>query len=257
MVLLTTWPTVTDGTPTTGTIFNKALTDAMKAAIEANIHSGVNPTVAAKTIIDEVVAARGALASLTARLAVSLDANGVLVDDAVITEVEAARGGLASLDTRLDISLNNDGTFRGQRAANTSQVANVGAGEDDLQTLTSTAGTLDANGEMIVIIAAGTTAANGNAKTIKLYYGATVIASSGATVWNNLPWVIIAVVIRTGAATQLAFGLVTASAIAPIIVAPTTPGETCANAITIKTTGEGVANDDIVSRALVAFSFPN
>lgn len=78
MTLLASWPTVTDdsGTKTDGTPFNKALTDAIKASVEDNIHSTVNSGVKTKTIIDEVVAARGSLGDLVTRLNVTTNADG-------------------------------------------------------------------------------------------------------------------------------------------------------------------------------------
>ncbi len=71
MVLLASWPTVTDdsGTKTDGTIINKALTDAVKASVEDQVHSSTNTLIKPKAITDEVVTARNGEASLSARLA--------------------------------------------------------------------------------------------------------------------------------------------------------------------------------------------
>lgn len=78
MTLLTTWPTVTDdsGTKQDGTIFNQTLTNAMKSAIEAVVHSTTNTTTTPEDIIDEVVTARGSMPSLDARLDVALNEDG-------------------------------------------------------------------------------------------------------------------------------------------------------------------------------------
>jgi len=75
---LTGWPSVIDddGSKTFGTIFNKALTDAIKASIENDLFSAANPTITAENIIDEVVAARGSKSSLDARLDVALNEDG-------------------------------------------------------------------------------------------------------------------------------------------------------------------------------------
>lgn len=80
MALLTTWPAYTDdtGVKTDGTIVNAALLDAVKAAIIADIESATNPTIAPKTITDEVVTARGSKASLDERLDVSMEEDGTL-----------------------------------------------------------------------------------------------------------------------------------------------------------------------------------
>ena len=60
-----------------GTVFDKAFWDSVKSGIDAVVHTASNPTVTPANIVDEVV---------------------------------TARGSLASLDTRLDVEHNNDGT---------------------------------------------------------------------------------------------------------------------------------------------------
>lgn len=97
MTLLTTWPTVTNdtGTKTDGTLFNQALTDAMKSAIEAVVHSTTNPTITPEDIIDEVKNARGSLSTLDARLDVSLNEDGTLKSQAgtaTNADLQAATG---------------------------------------------------------------------------------------------------------------------------------------------------------------------
>jgi hypothetical protein len=74
VTLLVGWPAVTDddGSKLVGTVYNKALTDAIKASV----HSAGNPTIKAKDIIDEVKAARGTKASVDARLDVFLNEDG-------------------------------------------------------------------------------------------------------------------------------------------------------------------------------------
>lgn len=74
------WPAVVDddGTGTTGTVINLALTNAIKASIENDVTSAVNPATKAKTITDEVVTARGSKASLDARLDVSMNDDGTM-----------------------------------------------------------------------------------------------------------------------------------------------------------------------------------
>jgi hypothetical protein len=77
---LSNWPTVTDddGSYAVGTVFNKALTDAIKASIEADLFSAANPSVTAENIIDEVIAARGSKTDLDARLDVAMNEDGTL-----------------------------------------------------------------------------------------------------------------------------------------------------------------------------------
>lgn len=77
---LSNWPTVTDddGSYTIGTVFNKSLTDAIKASIEADLFSAANPSITCENIIDEVVTARGSKLTLDARLDVSINEDGTL-----------------------------------------------------------------------------------------------------------------------------------------------------------------------------------
>ena len=77
---LSNWPTIVDddGSLTLGTVINKSVFDAIKASVEADLFSAVNPAVTAENIIDEVVTARGSKASLDARLDVVLNEDGTL-----------------------------------------------------------------------------------------------------------------------------------------------------------------------------------
>jgi len=90
---LSTWPTVTDddGSLILGTVFNKALTDAIRTSIEADLISVANPTVTAENVIDEVVTARGSKASLDDRLDVALNDDGTLKTAvSLVTATQAA-----------------------------------------------------------------------------------------------------------------------------------------------------------------------
>lgn len=72
------WPTVTDdiGDKISGTIFNKAFTDAVKTYVDGWVVAPGNPAVLPGTITDEVIAARGTKVSLDARLDVALNEDG-------------------------------------------------------------------------------------------------------------------------------------------------------------------------------------
>jgi hypothetical protein len=75
------WPAISDdtGALTDGTIINLALFNSIKTAINNQVKSTTNPTLTPVDAIDEVVLARGSKATLTARLNVSLNADGTLV----------------------------------------------------------------------------------------------------------------------------------------------------------------------------------
>lgn len=90
---LVTRPSMTDdsGTFDNGTVVNEAFVDDIFDQIDDQNHSTTNPTIKPKAITDEVVAARGNLASLDARLSAVVDDDGVPVPSAsAITQAEAA-----------------------------------------------------------------------------------------------------------------------------------------------------------------------
>jgi hypothetical protein len=93
VVLLTTWPDVTNdsGPGTDGTVWNQALNDAQKAAIEDQVHSETNPTLRPRETTDEVVDARGTQPSLKARLDQSLEPDGTLKEPATLVTVAQAK----------------------------------------------------------------------------------------------------------------------------------------------------------------------
>jgi len=83
---LSNWPDLVDddGSLTLGTEVDKAVFDAIKASIEADMYSTTNPTVTAENIIDEVVQARGSKASLDERLDIALNNDGTLKSQATL-----------------------------------------------------------------------------------------------------------------------------------------------------------------------------
>lgn len=81
----------------------------------------------------------------------------------------------------------------------------TGTAEQTLQTYTMPAGQLAAAGQSVRVRCWGTTGANGNNKTRKLYFGTSVIATATEAA-NAQNWVLELVVMRTGAATQSVSG---------------------------------------------------
>ena len=131
-------------------------------------------------------------------------------------------------------------------------VGNVGLGEDTLQTFTFPANAFNANGKAIRIRAIFRVAANTNVKTVKLHFGATVIASSGASdLLNNLTIYFDVTVVRTGASAQrsTAFRVEGTS----VLLIRTTPAEDTTAAIVIKGTGETTTNvnNDVVQESML------
>lgn len=133
-------------------------------------------------------------------------------------------------------------------AANATSVGNVGTGEDDLMTASIPANTLDANGVALEVEGLFTTAANANAKTFKFFFGATSVQWTSTGLNNASVW-IRAFVVRTGSNAQdlWVYG---ADSSGPTFRFPVraTATETDTGAVTLKFTGEGTSDNDIVQR---------
>lgn len=131
-----------------------------------------------------------------------------------------------------------------------SDTGNVGAGEDTLHSYTLAASMLSADGQSVEIETAVSFAANANSKRVRVYFGATVLLDSTATVQNGGVMVVRARVTRTAAATQRAWAAAANTAAVPLfVVGPTytTPAETLSGTVLIKVTGEAVSDNDVVN----------
>ena len=124
--------------------------------------------------------------------------------------------------------------------------------ETDLWTYSLPANTLNADGRAVRIMAWGALGADANAKTVRLYFGATTLNVYTAGTGNALVWRFDATVIRTGASAQIGVatmivGSAWLSTINPAPAADTT------GAIVIRVTGlNGVAVlNDIVARGAI------
>lgn len=134
---------------------------------------------------------------------------------------------------------------------NTTQVGNVGTGEDDLISYALAAGIMSANGDTVRFSAAGTFAANANNKTLKVYLGSTALFSTGATGFNGTDWSIEGQIIRTGASAQKAIvRFISSDSALAVSCDYTEPTEDTTGALTLKLTGEATSDDDIVCEFL-------
>jgi hypothetical protein len=141
----------------------------------------------------------------------------------------------------------------------TTDVGNIGAGEDNLQTVSIPAGQLAADGDYIEFEFTIFVATNGNAKTLNLYFG-----SDNISTWSTGGGSLIAgtttlrgKIIRTGAATQevnITYIPPSGSSINTIVG---TTAQTLSGAITLKTTGTAVSDNDIISKTLTVKYFPH
>lgn len=118
-------------------------------------------------------------------------------------------------------------------------ISGVGNGadatDDTLFSFSLPAALLASNNQAVRVRASGVFAGNGNNKTVKIFFGATAVATTGVVTNNGTHWHAEAIVYRTAAATQLGDGLIW-TALLPF---PTksAPGETLSGAVVVKVTG--------------------
>lgn len=130
----------------------------------------------------------------------------------------------------------------------TGDVANSGTSETDLKTCALPAALLARTGDSVRVRVWGTAANNGNSKTYRLYFGATVIMTFNTSATNQV-WEDIGEISRTGAATQIAVGFQNQPISGYQGFASTTPAETLSGAVTVKMTGQsGTGSSDITAK---------
>lgn len=141
-----------------------------------------------------------------------------------------------------------------------SSVAGVGnladLTDDTLFTYTLPASCLDTNNQGIVIEAFGSFAANGNNKTVKLWFGTSLVFSSGVLTNNNVGWNARLMLSRTGASAQIGTGFGMAGSTPFPVPVPLIGTEVTTGAIVLKVTGAspttGAAND-VVGHGMSVF----
>lgn len=137
-------------------------------------------------------------------------------------------------------------------------VGNIGTGEDDLITYSLPANAFSNNNKGIRYTAWGTFANNGNTKTVNVKFGTTTVATIVHNTSTIRRWYASAIVIRTSSGNQdyVAYintssttGLTTSG---PIEIGTST--QTDSSAITVKCTGTGTNNNDVVQEgSLIEF----
>lgn len=124
-------------------------------------------------------------------------------------------------------------------------VLSTGAAESELLTTNIDVGTLAKQGSSILVFACGTTGANANNKTIKLYFGSTVIFDSGAFAGNDIDWALQAEIVRNGATAQITWAQFFGSATLTSKVQVGTATVNLALQTEITLTGQGTATGDV------------
>lgn len=162
----------------------------------------------------------------------------------VNTESGQLRTELLNTFTRLDGLLANApyraATFNGP-------VLSTGATESELLTTNIDVGTLSKQGSSLLIFACGKTASNANNKTIKLYFGSTVIFDSGAFAGNDVSWTLQAEIVRSGASAQITWAQFFGSATLTSKIQVGTATVNLATQQEISLTGTGTTTGDVTA----------
>lgn len=137
-------------------------------------------------------------------------------------------------------------------------VGNIGTGEDDLITYSLPANAFSNNNKGIRYTAWGTFANNGNTKTVNVKFGTTTVATVVHNTSTIRRWYASAIVIRTSSGNQDYVAYINTSSTAgltssgPIEIGTST--QTDSSAITVKCTGTGTNNNDVVQEgSLIEF----
>lgn len=130
-------------------------------------------------------------------------------------------------------------------ATTNGQVLSSGVAETTLLTANVDVGTLSKNGSSLLVFACGKTGANGNNKTIKLYFGTTAIFDSGAFAGNDISWTLQAEIVRNGATAQITWAQFFGSATLTSKIAVGTASINLANQQVLRLTGQGTSSGDV------------
>lgn len=147
-------------------------------------------------------------------------------------------------------------TFRSNRTI-TTNVGNVGTGEDDLMSYTLPVQFFSADGQGLEVVAWGSTANNSNTKTVKLYFGGTAILTTALTVSQAGIWRIQATILRRSSNAQdYSAQLIQGGSTTLVDCESGTLAITDSAAIVVKCTGTvtdgggGVNNNDILQEGM-------
>lgn len=140
-------------------------------------------------------------------------------------------------------------------AVNVTQVGNVTTGEDNLMGHLLPDGLFTKNGHYIVVEGAFTTAANANTKTVKFYFGTSLIGNLSGTL-NDKALIVRCTITRISASSQVV-QLETFSNDATVSnIGVATRTENLFGPITLQFTGEGTATNDILQKSMHVRWFP-
>ncbi len=160
----------------------------------------------------------------------------------VNTESGQLRTELLNTFTRLDGQLSL-APFR--IGTDSGPIGNTGSAETTLSSTTISIGTLAKTNSSILIFACGKSAANANAKTLKLKFGSTELFTTGAQAFNAVDWTLNAELVRTSATTQVCWIQFFATSTLTQKVTVTNSSVSLGVNQTLTITGQSTATDDI------------
>jgi len=175
------------------------------------------------------------VATLTLPGIVSIGAQSLAGQKDFQTAPRFAAGGSVDVDQLRPVGhLTTDYTQRG----------NVDAAETDMTSLTLAADSLSRNGMILRVTSWGTTAANANNKTYKVYLGTSSV--SAVTAANATQWSAVTEIVRDAAGSQLVILMLGLHQMASVYDQDLTFAEDETTALAVKTTGQGTATNDLI-----------
>lgn len=129
---------------------------------------------------------------------------------------------------------------------NATPASNSGTGETTLHSYSVGANSLRTDKDCLRLMIGGSNAGNANNKQLRLKFGATTFADTGAVISSGEKWFGIVLIVRTGAATQRIITTIQSGAAGLWQgTYDTTAAETLSGAVTLAITGQGGASNDI------------
>jgi hypothetical protein len=172
--------------------------------------------------------------------------------------------GFADTNFNLRSLLGSSNKFANVSTVLDSQAVAAGVGngadatDDTLFSTSLTKGILDSSARGLLVLAAGTSAANGNNKTLQVILGATSLFSSGTMTINAKNWMLAVLIQRLASNVQLGAGLLVPDATTPIAKIVTNGAEDLTTTLTLKLTGKSgsSAASDLVANQYAVIGLP-
>jgi hypothetical protein len=179
-------------------------------------------------------------------------------------------------DTNVNVVIKGKGTGTGQAAlgaatttpgglcasltdSTSTTSGTVQSTEYVLNSITIPANAFNKNGRGLQVVAWGTLAANANAKNVKIYFGATAVATVTGSTANGKDFYVTLDIVRTGASTQSGVGTIQIdTAVAPTMTvnAAIAETDTAAIVVSVKSANTAAAAASATGKGLIA-SFGN